>query len=103
MKYIVGVVPSRFLDGIRQALGSSGIYRLTIGEVEIFEFGAGKSPGAEERCLRLEIAVNDDFLQPALDSFERVATESGGTLRVSVLQLEQAQRIRTGESGDSAP
>ncbi len=38
---------------------------MTVSEVELVSFEASP-PGADERRLRLEIAVNDEFLQPAL-------------------------------------
>ncbi len=56
--------------------------------------------------LRLEIAVNDEFLQPAIDAFrtaEAATSDLGfGPFWVSVLPLENTIRIRTGETGSGA-
>ena len=114
MRYVVGIVRASDLNRVRRALGRAGIHRLTVGEVEVLSTGSESPPDESERSLRLEIAVNDEFLAPALEAFREVrggeegSEESGGVDRdggdgcVSVLPLEDVLRIRTGERGRSA-
>ena len=100
MKFIVGTIRGRTLEKLAKALGNAGIYRLTVSEVELVSLGAAP-PGADERRLRLEIAVNDEFLQPALRAFEEVR-DADEPAWVSVLPLDEVVRIRTGETGNEA-
>jgi len=112
VKYVIGIVPPAALEAVQSALGAAEIFRLTIAEVEVaFPAGAapgvgserqpGSPPGGLARALRLEIAVNDAFLAPALAAFES-ARARGHEVMVSVLPLEDAVRIRTGERGPEA-
>ncbi len=101
MKYVVGIVPPPALEMVREALESAEIYRLTISEVEVAQPADEAPPAGFARGLRLEIAVNDDFLQPALDAFAK-AREAGHPTTVTVLPVEDTVRIRTGERGPEA-
>ena len=52
---------------------------------------------------RLEIAVNDDFVQPTIDAIVKGArTGNIGDGKIFVLPLERCIRIRTGEEGNNA-
>jgi nitrogen regulatory protein PII len=51
--------------------------------------------------LRVEIAVNDSFLAPALSAFDR-ARAAGHPVTLRVLAVEEVVRIRTGERGPEA-
>lgn len=101
MKYVIGVIPGESLHQVTRALGSGEIYRLTVSEVEVVSSGTGALPGDEERRLRLEVAVNDSFLEPALAAF-RAVDDGNGDVWVSVLPVENVIRIRTEESGPEA-
>ena len=109
MKYVVGIIPPAALEAVQTALGEAEIYRLTISEVEVVHPAEEAPPGGLARGLRLEIAVNDAFLAPALAAFEAAAeVDRDGAhgshfpVQVSVLPLEDAVRIRTGEQGPEA-
>jgi nitrogen regulatory protein P-II 2 len=53
--------------------------------------------------IRLEIAVNDNFVQPTIDAIIKGArTEDIGDGKIFVLPLEHCIRIRTGETGGKA-
>jgi nitrogen regulatory protein P-II 1 len=53
--------------------------------------------------IRLEIAVNDDFVQPTIDAIVKGArTGNIGDGKIFVLPLERCIRIRTGEEGNDA-
>ena len=101
MKYVVGVVPGSVLEDLTRALGRGGIYRLTVGEVDAVETDSEAPPGPEDRRLRLDIAVNEEFLKPALEAFEEVRARDE-RVWVSVFPLEDVMRIRTGETGREA-
>ena len=115
MKYVVGIVPPAALERVQSALAAAEIHRLTVSEVEVVRPSEEVPPGGWTRGIRVEIAVNDDFLAPALAAFEAArdgqragATWIGGTatssfpIEVSVLPLDDAIRIRTGERGPEA-
>lgn len=101
MKYVIGVIPGERLHQVTQALGAGEIYRLTVSEVEVVSSDAGALPGDEERRLRLEVAVNDAFLEPALAAF-RAVDDASGEVWVSVLPVDEVIRIRTEETGPEA-
>ncbi len=55
--------------------------------------------------IKLEIAVNDEFLQPTIEAIKRGAKGSDGGIgsgKIFVLPLENVIRIRTDESGSVA-
>jgi nitrogen regulatory protein PII len=55
------------------------------------------------RKLKLEIAVNDAFVQPAIDAVMTAAgVAAGGVGTVLVMKLDDVSRIRTGEHGSEA-
>ena len=60
-------------------------------------------PGNLLRKVKLEIAVNDDFVAPTIDAIVQGArTGNIGDGKIFVLDLEQCVRIRTGETGSVA-
>ena len=62
-----------------------------------------KEVGRLLRKNKLEIAVNDEFVQPTIDAITRGArTEQIGDGKIFVLDVEQALRVRTGETGEDA-
>ncbi len=101
MKYVIGIVPASLLEEVTRLLGQGGIYRLTVGEVDVVDAERQAPPGPQQRRLRLEIAVNNEFLQTALDAFATVQAVDP-RVWVSVLPLEEVLRIRTGETGREA-
>ena len=54
--------------------------------------------------VRLEIAVNDEFVEPTVDAITTVAKKDGdkGRGKIFVLPIEEGIRIRTGETGKDA-
>lgn len=114
MKLIVAIIRPERLDEVRTALAETDVYLMTVTEVQ----GFGKQRGVtelyrgqeiEERLvpkLKLEIAVNDAFVEATVDAIIRGGRtgEAGkvGDGKIFVLPLEQCVRIRTGEIGESA-
>lgn len=109
MKLIHAIIDPSKLDRVIEALGSAEVFRLTITEVE----GAGHHRGSETigesqvaldflPRIRIEIAVNDDFVRPAIDAIKQGAQDEDAPGVILVLPLENVIRIRTGESGPAA-
>lgn len=62
-----------------------------------------KEVGRLLRKNKLEIAVNDEFVQPTIDAITRGArTEQIGDGKIFVLPMDECVRIRTGETGSGA-
>ena len=110
VKIEVVIQPSK-LDSAREALKNIGIDGLTVSEVR----GHGRQKGHKEvyrgreyqvdllHKIKLEIAVNDAFVQPTIDAIMQGArTGKIGDGKVFVFDLEQTLRVRTGETGGIA-
>jgi nitrogen regulatory protein P-II 2 len=94
MKMITAVVRPFKLDELRQAIAQLGVQGVTVTEV----YEAQHGPRA-----KLEIAVDDAIVEPVLEALANVSrTGRAGDGRILVGELEQAIRIRTGETGTAA-
>jgi nitrogen regulatory protein P-II 2 len=94
MKMITAVVRPFKLDELRHAIAQLGVQGVTVTEVYEAEFG----PRA-----KLEIAVDDSIVEPVLEAIANVSrTGRTGDGKIIVGNLEQAIRIRTGETGTAA-
>ena len=111
MKYIVAIVKPHKLEEVREALGAVGISGITVMEVKGHGRQGGHTEfyrGAEYKVtfvpkMRLDIAVDDDLAGPAIEAIRATAhTGQIGDGKIFVLNLEQAMRIRTGETGAAA-
>jgi nitrogen regulatory protein P-II 2 len=111
MKLIVAIIQPHRLDAVREGLTALGIEGMTVSEVRGYGRQKGHTEiyrGAEYSIafmpkLKLEIAVADSRTEEAMQAITRAArTGKIGDGKIFVLDLEQALRVRTGESGDSA-
>jgi nitrogen regulatory protein P-II 2 len=111
MKLITAIVKPFKLDEVREALSSLGVNGLTVTEVKGFGRQKGHTElyrGAEYVVdflpkVRIEAAVSDDMVENVIDAIQQAArTGKIGDGKIFVSHLEQAVRIRTGESGDTA-
>jgi nitrogen regulatory protein PII len=111
MKLIVAIIQPHRLDDARQALTAIGIEGMTVSEVRGYGRQKGHTEiyrGAEYQIsfipkLKLEVAVADARLDDAVQALGNAArTGKIGDGKVFVLDLEQALRVRTGETGDEA-
>jgi nitrogen regulatory protein P-II 1 len=111
MKLIIAIIQPHRLEEVKQALYAAQVNLITVSEV----VGHGRQKGVTEvyrgvketgnllRKIRLEIAVNDNFVQPAINALTKGArTGELGDGKIFVLPLERCVRIRTGEEGSEA-
>ena len=111
MKLVTAIIKPFKLDDTREALSAVGIQGLTVTEVKGFGRQKGHTElyrGAEYVVdflpkSKLEIAIQDDVLDQVIDAITK-ATGTGkiGDGKIFVQDIENAVRIRTGETGPDA-
>ena len=111
MKFIAAIIKPFKLDEVREALSAIGVQGITVTEVKGFGRQKGHTElyrGAEYVVdflpkVKVEAAVSDDILDQAIEANEKAAaTGKIGDGKIFVFDLEQAIRIRTGETGTDA-
>lgn len=111
MKLITAVIKPFKLDEVRQAVADIGIQGVTVTEVHGFGRQRGHSEvyrGAEYVIdslpkAKVELAVDDSIAEQVMEAVCNVArTGKIGDGKVWILELEQAFRVRTGETGSEA-
>jgi nitrogen regulatory protein P-II 2 len=99
------------LDDVRDALTTLGVQGLTVSEVKGFGRQKGQTEiyrGAEYAVnflpkVKIEVVVSDDLLDGAIEAIQSTAnTGKIGDGKIFVLDVAQAVRIRTGETGADA-
>ena len=113
MKLIIAIIRPEKLEAVQAALNEREVYLMTVSDVR----GCGRQRGYTETYrgsevlirllskVKLEIAVNDDFVQPTIDAILSAARSEPGKIgdgKIFVLPLEECYRIRTGERGGKA-
>ena len=111
MKLIKAIIKPFKLDDVREALSEVGVQGITVSEVKGFGRQKGHTElyrGAEYRVdflpkVKLETVVSDDNVDTVVNAIRESAnTGKIGDGKIFVLPIEQAIRIRTGESDDDA-
>ncbi|WP_112320778.1 P-II family nitrogen regulator [Oceanibium sediminis] len=111
MKLIVAVIKPFKLEEVREALTSLGVQGLMVSEVKGYGRQAGHTEiyrGAEYVVnfvpkIKLELVVADEMVDKAIETLATTAkTGKIGDGKLFVLPVEQALRVRTGETGDEA-
>jgi nitrogen regulatory protein P-II 2 len=111
MKLITAIVKPFKLDEVREALSAIGVQGITVTEVKGFGRQKGHTElyrGAEYVVdflpkVKIEAAVKAEMLDSAIEAIETSArTGKIGDGKIFVTDLEQAVRIRTGETGKEA-
>ena len=111
MKLIMAIVKPFKLDDVREALTRAGVEGLTVSEVKGYGRQKGQTEiyrGAEYAVnfvpkVKLEAVVDDGAVGAAVDAIRTAAgTGKIGDGKIFVLPVEQALRIRTGETGSAA-
>jgi nitrogen regulatory protein P-II 1 len=115
MKLITAIIRSYQLDQVRESLIASNITRITVSRVsghgvqkseEIYR-GKKVIPGLIPK-IKVEIAVNDEYVNITIDAIMRAARSHGkdegeiGDGKIFITPLEECIRIRTGERGEKA-
>ncbi len=111
MKLIIAMVQPHKLPDVKQALFDADIHKMTVTNA----LGCGQQKGFTEtyrgvihevnllKKVRLEVAVNDDFVQPTVDAIVKGAkTGNIGDGKIFIVDLPECIRIRTGERGSKA-
>jgi nitrogen regulatory protein P-II 2 len=111
MKLITAIIKPFKLDDVRQAVADIGIQGITVTEVKGFGRQRGHTElyrGAEYVVdflpkAKIELAVDDDIAEQVIEAIANAArTGKIGDGKIFVTDLEQAIRIRTGETGAAA-
>ena len=107
MKLVVAIIQPHRLDGVRQALTEIGINGMTVTEVRGYGRQKGHTEiyrGAEYAVnflpkVRIEVAVASEQIEQVVDAVASAAkTGQIGDGKIFVTPIEQAVRIRTGET-----
>lgn len=111
MKKVEAIIKPFKLEEVKEALSDVGIQGITVSEVK----GFGRQKGHKELYrgaeyvveflpkVKLEIVIKDDRLEPVVDAIVRSASTGRiGDGKIFVSNVEDAIRIRTGESGEAA-
>lgn len=111
MKLIEAIIKPFKLDEVKDALNAIGIEGITVSEVKGFGRQKGHTElyrGAEYVVdfipkIKMEIAVGDDLVNKVVDTIQNTAkTGRIGDGKIFIISLEEAVRIRTGETGSEA-
>jgi nitrogen regulatory protein PII len=111
MKLIIAVIKPFKLDEVREALTAAGVQGLMVSEVKGYGRQSGHTEiyrGAEYVVnfvpkIRMELVVPDAVAAEVVEAIAtRAKTGKIGDGKIFVLDVEQAMRVRTGETGDDA-
>ena len=116
MKLIIAIIQPHRLESVKQALTEVEVFRLTVSDVQ----GYGRQKGHTEyfrgqpmqvnliRKVRLDIAVNDNFVQPTITAIVKGARSAAdgkgqvGDGKIFVVPLENVIRVSDGTQGSEA-
>ncbi len=111
MKLVMAIIKPFKLDDVREALSDIGVQGITVTEVKGFGRQKGHTElyrGAEYVVdflpkVKVEAVVDDSLLDQVIEAISKAAnTGKIGDGKIFVYNVEQAIRIRTGESGTEA-
>ena len=108
MKLIIAIIQPHRLEEVKEELYKAEVNLITVNEI----LGHGRQKGITEvyrghketgnllRKIRLEIAVNDNFVEPTVKAIVKGAkTGEAGDGKIFILDLKECVRIRTEERG----
>ncbi len=111
MKLITAMIKPQKLEDVKAALFEAEIHKMTVTSC----LGCGQQKGYEEtfrgavteinllRKIKLDIAVNDDFVDATIEAIIKGAkTGTIGDGKILITDLKECIRIRTGEKGKEA-
>ena len=104
MKLIIAIIQPSKLEAVKESLSHVEVFRRQKGYTEVYR-------GTETtvnllRKIELQIAVNDDFVEPTVDAIIKAGRTGAegkiGDGKIFILPLDECIRIRTGERGSEA-
>ena len=111
MKLITAYIQPQALTAVKRALGEKEVRKMSVTNM----LGCGQQGGYHEsyrgadievnllKKVRLDIAVNEEFVQPTVDAIvEGARTGQIGDGKIFITELLECIRIRTGEKGPEA-
>ena len=111
MKLVIAFIQPHKLNDVKQALYKAEVHKMSVTNA----LGCGEQKGYSEsyrgikfevnllKKVRIEIAVNEDFVQKTIDAIiEGAKTGQIGDGKIFVVDLHECIRIRTGEKGNKA-
>ena len=111
MKMVIAYIQPEKLNDVKQALYEREVFKMSVTNA----LGCGQQRGYHEsyrgveievnllKKVRLEIAVNEDFVRPTIEAIVKGArTGCIGDGKIFVVNLEQCVRVRTEETGGAA-
>jgi len=111
MKKIEAFIQPEQFESVKRELFAAEVYKMSVSHVR----GCGQQKGYTESFrgqvveinllpkIKIEIAVNEDFVQPTVDAIIRGArTGNIGDGKIFILDLPECIRVRTGETGSDA-
>ena len=111
MKWVIAIVKPAKVEEVHTALSALGVKGMTVSEVRGYGRQKGHTEvyrGAEYKIYfvpksKIEVAVDDVEVARVVDTIRRAAsTGKIGDGKIFVLDLAEAIRVRTGESGPAA-
>ncbi|HHK2654507.1 TPA: P-II family nitrogen regulator [Pseudomonas aeruginosa] len=111
MKLVTAIIKPFKLDDVRESLSEIGVQGITVTEVKGFGRQKGRTElyrGAEYVVdflpkVKIDVAIADDQLDRVIEAITKAAnTGKIGDGKIFVVNLEQAIRIRTGETDTDA-
>lgn len=111
MKLVMAIIKPFKLDDVREALTALGVAGMTVSEVKGFGRQKGQTEiyrGAEYSTnmvpkIKIEVVCDDGLAPRVVESIQQAANSGAiGDGKIFVLDVGQAVRIRTGETGDTA-
>ncbi|MBN2657758.1 MAG: P-II family nitrogen regulator [Spirochaetales bacterium] len=111
MQLVTAMIQPQKFEAVKKALFEANVHKMTVTSVK----GCGQQKGYEESFrgvvsevnlinkIRLDIAVNDDFVEATIDAIIKGARSGNiGDGKIFVTELKECIRIRTGEKGKEA-
>jgi len=101
MRMVQAIIAPERLAAVTKLLAEAEIFRMTVSEVRGISDMAGSSFSelSPEPMVRIEVGVNDDFVERAVAAIEASGGDRG---RIFTWPLAEVVRIRTGETGPEA-
>ncbi len=114
MKLVIAIIQPNRLEAVKEALTEVDVVRLTVMDCQgygrqkraCWNLSWARTVHSSSRKIQLQIAVNEEFVEPTIQAIVRGArtSEKGqiGDGKIFVIPMDDCIRIRTGERGSDA-